>query len=208
MSTKRTNIRIIMLSEGKQSLWVRMKWFHVCEVSVELEAPCISHHPLLCNLRSGASEYRRDLHRHKLFLPLLNFTARRSNQSILKEVSPEYSVEGLMLKLKCQYFGHLMRRADSFEKTLMLGKVEGRRRGDDRGWGGWVASSTQGTWVWASSGRWCRTGKSGVLQSMGSQRVGQDWATEHDKLHIDGVVPFSSALTWCEASGELQSFHL
>ena len=56
------------------------------------------------------------------------WTARRSNQSILKEISPEYSLEGLMLKLKLQYFGHLMRRADSFEKTLMLGKIEGRRR--------------------------------------------------------------------------------
>ena len=56
------------------------------------------------------------------------WTARRSNQSILKETSPEYSLEGLMLKLKLQYFGHLMRRADSFEKTLMLGKIEGRRR--------------------------------------------------------------------------------
>ena len=56
------------------------------------------------------------------------WTARRSNQSILKEVSPEYSLEGLMLKLKLQYFGHLMRGADSFEKTLMLGKIEGRRR--------------------------------------------------------------------------------
>ena len=56
------------------------------------------------------------------------WTARRSNQSILKENNPEYSLEGLMLKLKLQYFGHLMRRADSFEKTLMLGKVEGRRR--------------------------------------------------------------------------------
>ena len=55
-------------------------------------------------------------------------TARRSNQSILKEINPEYSLEGLMLKLKLQYFGHLMRRADSFEKTLMLGKIEGRRR--------------------------------------------------------------------------------
>ena len=55
-------------------------------------------------------------------------TARRSNQSILKEISPEYSMEGLMLKLKLQYFGHLMRRADSLEKTLMLGKIEGRRR--------------------------------------------------------------------------------
>ena len=56
------------------------------------------------------------------------WTARRSNQSILKEISPEYSLEGLMLKLKLQYFGHLMRRADSFEKTLMLGKIEGRKR--------------------------------------------------------------------------------
>ena len=56
------------------------------------------------------------------------WTAKRSNQSILKEISPEYSLEGLMLKLKLQYFGHLMRRADSFEKTLMLGKTEGRRR--------------------------------------------------------------------------------
>ena len=56
------------------------------------------------------------------------WTARRSNQSILKEISPEYSLEGLMLKLKLQYFGHLMRRADSFEKTLMMGKIEGRRR--------------------------------------------------------------------------------
>ena len=60
------------------------------------------------------------------------WTARRSNQSILKEMSPECSLEGLMLKLKLQYFGHLMRRADSFEKTLMLGKIEGRRRGQQR----------------------------------------------------------------------------
>ena len=64
----------------------------------------------------------------------------RSNQSILKEISPEYSLEGLMLKL--QYFGHLMRRTDSFEKTLMLGKIEGRGEGDDRGWDGWMALLT------------------------------------------------------------------
>ena len=60
------------------------------------------------------------------------WTARRSNQSILKEISPEYSLEGLMLKLKLQYFGHLMQRTDSFEKTLMLGKIEGRRRRQQR----------------------------------------------------------------------------
>ena len=60
------------------------------------------------------------------------WTARRSNQSILKEISPEYSLEGLMLKLKLQYFGHLMQRIDSFKKTLMLGKIESRRRGLQR----------------------------------------------------------------------------
>ena len=68
------------------------------------------------------------------------WTARRSNQSILKEISPEYSLKGLMLKLKLQYFGHLMGRSDSFEKTLMLRMIEGRKRWDDRGWDGWMAS--------------------------------------------------------------------
>ena len=105
-------------------------------------------------------------------------TARRSNQSILKEVSPGCSLEGLMLKLKLQYFGHLMRRADSLERTLMLGKIEGRRRGDDRGWDGWMASPTQWTWLWVDSGSWWWTGRPGMLQFMGSQRVRHDWATE------------------------------
>ena len=79
------------------------------------------------------------------------WTSRRSNQTILKEIGPEYSLEWLMLKLKLQYFGHLIRRADSFEKTPMLGKIEGRR-GDDRGWDGWRASLTQWIWVWVNSG--------------------------------------------------------
>ena len=78
------------------------------------------------------------------------WTTRRSNQSILEEISPEYSLEGLMLKLKLQYFGHLMWRTHSLEKTMMLGKIEGRRR-DDRGWDGWMASLTQWTWIWTSS---------------------------------------------------------
>ena len=104
--------------------------------------------------------------------------ARRSNQSILKEFSSEYSLEGLMLKLKLQYFGYLTRRNDSLEKTLMLGKTEGRRRGDDRGWDGWMASPTQWTWAGASSGSRWRTGKPGVLQSVGLQRVRHKWATK------------------------------
>ena len=79
------------------------------------------------------------------------WTARRSNQSILKEISPGCSLEGMMLKLKLQYFGHLMRRVDLLEKTLMLGKIEGRRRKGHRGLDGWMASPTWWTWVWVSS---------------------------------------------------------
>ena len=97
------------------------------------------------------------------------WTARRSNQSILKEISPEYSLEGLMLKLKFQYFDHLMQRTDSFKNTLMLGKIEAGREGDDRGLDCWMASLTQWTWVWVISGHWWRTGKPRVLQSMGSK---------------------------------------
>ena len=90
----------------------------------------------------------------------------------------EYSLEGLMLKLKLQYFGHLMRRADSLEKTLMLGKIEGGGEGDDRGWDGWMASPTQWTWVWVNSGSWWWTGRPGMLWFMGLQRVRHNWATE------------------------------
>ena len=102
------------------------------------------------------------------------WTARRSNQSILKEIGPEYPLEGLMLKLKLQYFGHLLQRADSLEKTLVLGKIEGRRRRGDRGWDHWLLTDgwyhwTRWTWVWASSRSWWWTRKPGMLQSMKSQ---------------------------------------
>ena len=107
------------------------------------------------------------------------WTARISNQSILKEISPGCSLDGLMLKLKLQYFGHLMQRADSCEKTLMMGKVEhGRKRGRERMKDGWMASPTLWTWVWVGSGSWWWTGSLGVLQSMRLQRVGHDWTTE------------------------------
>ena len=99
-------------------------------------------------------------------------------QSILKEISRDCSLEGLMLKLKLQYFGHLMRRADSLEKTLMLGGIGAGGEGDDRGWDGWMASLTQWAWVWVDSWSWWWTGRPGVLQFMGLQRVGHDWATE------------------------------
>ena len=100
-----------------------------------------------------------------------------------KEISPEYSMEGLMLKLKLQYFGHLMWSTDSLEKTLMLGKIEGRRRRrwqrmrwwDGRGWNVQMASPTLWTWVWVNSRSWWWTGRPGVLQSMGSTKSTTEW---------------------------------
>ena len=97
---------------------------------------------------------------------------KRSNQSMLKEISLEYSLEGLILKL--QHLGHLMRRTDSFEKTPMWERLKAGGEGDNRGWDGWMASSTQWTWATASSGRWWRTGKPSVLQFTGWQRVRHD----------------------------------
>ena len=85
----------------------------------------------------------------------ISWIARRSNRSVLKEINPYSSLERLMLKLKLRCFGHLMQRADLLEKTLLLGKIEGRRRRGDRGWDGWMSSATQ--WAWVNSGRWWRT---------------------------------------------------
>ena len=97
------------------------------------------------------------------------WTARRSNQSILKEINTDYSLEGLMMKLKLQYFGHLMRRADSFEKTLMVGKIEGRRRGTTEdemvGWHHRLSGHEFGQAPRDREGQ-------GGLASMGLKRVG------------------------------------
>ena len=113
------------------------------------------------------------------------WVARRSNQSILKEISPGCSLEGLMLKLKLQYFGHLVQRANSSERPWCWERLKAGGEGDDRGRDGWMASPTQWTWVWVSSGRWWRTGKPGVLQSLGSQWVWHDWATEQQQqMHL------------------------
>ena len=108
------------------------------------------------------------------------WTAKRSNQPILKEISPEYSLEGLMLKLKLQYFGHLMRRADSFEKTLMLGKIEGRKR---RGWQRirWLDGITDPMDMSLSKIRELVMDREAWRAAVqGSQRVGHDWVTERN----------------------------
>ena len=86
--------------------------------------------------------------------------------------------------LKFQYFGHQMQKVESLEKTLMLERLKWGGEGDDRGWDGWMASPTQWTWVWIGSGSWWWTGSPGVLQSMGSQRLGHNWATEQQQFHI------------------------
>ena len=105
------------------------------------------------------------------------WTAGRSNQSILKKISPEYSLEGLMLKLKLQYFGHLIQRTDSLQKTLLWERLQVGGKGDDRRWAGWMVSPPRWTWVWASSKSWWSTGKPGMLQSW-DRRVRHDRGTE------------------------------
>ena len=115
------------------------------------------------------------------------WTARRSNQSIQKEISPEYSLEGLILKLELQYFGHLMQELTHLKRPWCWERLKAGGEGDDRGWDGWMASPTQWTWVWVNPGRWWRTGRPCVLQSMGSQRVGYDWATEKQNYPLSGL---------------------
>ena len=106
------------------------------------------------------------------------------------EINPEYSLEGLMLKLELQYFGHLMWTTHSLGKTLMLGKTEGRRR---RGWQRvrWLDGiSPPWTWAWADSGRWWRTGKPAVLQSLGSKESDTTWWLNNDSAELSWHAPW------------------
>ena len=124
------------------------------------------------------------------------WTARRSNQSTLKEISPEYSLKGLMLKLKLQYFDHLMWRTNSFEKALMLGKIEGRRRrGRQRmRWLDAIINSMDTSLSKLRS--WWWTGRPGVLQSVGSQRVRHHWGTELSWTELYRKEPHLLEETW------------
>ena len=112
----------------------------------------------------------------------VTLTARRSNQSILKAISPEYWLEGLMLKLKLQYFGYLMLELTHWKRPWQWERLKAEGAWDDRGWDCWIASPTHWTWVWMNSGSWLMTGRPGVLRSMGSQRVGHNWAAELNRV--------------------------
>ena len=178
---------IYVLTESCGSWFICITWRIATSYNTATKAePCysgLSRQECWCGLPLQWTKFTTDAFELWCWRRLLRvpWTAQRSNQSVLKEINPEYSLEGLMLKLKLQYFGHLMRRADSLEKTLMLGKTDGRR------WSGWQRMR----WL-DGSRRWLlpwRTGTPGVLQSMGSQRVSHDWATEHHHHNL-GVKAF------------------
>ena len=119
------------------------------------------------------------------------WTAKRSNQSILKEISPEYSLKVLILMLKLQYFDQLWKELTHWKRPWCWERLKAGGEGDNRGWDGWMASPTWWTRVWGSSRSWWWTGKPGVLQSTGSQRVRHDWSTELNWwwLEIHGPKP-------------------
>ena len=134
--------------------------------------------------------------------------ARKSNQSILREINPVYSLEGLMLKLKLQYFHHLMPTADSLEKSLMLGKIEGRRRRRCQRMRWLMASPMQWTWTWENSRRWWGTGKPGVLQFMGSQWVRPNWVIEKHHIYISFFCPSSTTVFYLRISKEFGAWNI
>ena len=132
------------------------------------------------------------------------WTSRRSNQSILKEISPGISLEGMMLKLKLQYS---CEELTHWKRPWCWEGLEAGGKGDDRGWDGWMASLTWWTWVWVNSGSWWWTGRPGVLRFMGSQRVRHDWVTElnwtvmsamgtHLKPHVRAPSSLNTILCW------------
>ena len=111
-------------------------------------------------------------------LLIVPWTARGSNQSILKEISPEYSLEGLMLSWNSKSLATWCEELTHLKRPWCWERLKTGGEGDNRGWDDWMTSPTQWTWVWVNSGSWWWTEKPGMLQPMGSQRVGHNWVTE------------------------------
>ena len=123
------------------------------------------------------------------------WTARRPNQSILKEIGPGCSLEGLMLKLKLQYLmATWCKELIHLESPWCWERLKAGGEGNNRGWDGWMASLTQWSWVWVNSRSWWWTGRPGVLQSIGSQRVRHDWATEQTDCVAQGTLILCNGL--------------
>ena len=159
-SSRKTSISVLLTMQKPLTMWITTnygKFWKRQEYQTTLPASWE-----ICIKVKKAEPWRIDVFELWCWRRLLRvpWTPVRSNQLILKRISPEYSLEALELKL--QYFGHLMQRTDSLEKTLKLGKFEAGGEGDDRGWDGWMGSLTWWTWVWENSGRlvmdreaWC-----------------------------------------------------
>ena len=129
------------------------------------------------------------------------WTARRSNQSIIKEINPEYSLEGLMLRLKLQYFGALWwKELIHWKRPWCWERLKTGGEGGDRGWDGWMTSLIQWTWVWTNSGRQWKTGEPGMLLSMGWQRIEHDRATEQQQYK------FKFIFTWVRETNFMKEY--
>ena len=116
------------------------------------------------------------------------WTARRFNHSILKEISPENSLEGMMLSWNSNTVTAWCKELTHWKRPWCWERLKAWGEGDDRGWDGWMASLTRWSWVWINSRSWWRTGKPGMLQSMGWQRIGHNWATELNWTLIDTIL--------------------
>ena len=139
----------------------------------------------------------------------VSWAERRSNQSILKEINPEYLLEGLIPKWKLQYLATWCKEPTLWKRPWCWERLKAGGKVDDRGWDECMASQTQWTWVWVNSRRWWRTGKAGVLQSMGSQRVIGDWATEQKhKVYKDLLWGAELRVLHCQLSRLLRWLHI
>ena len=129
------------------------------------------------------------------------WTARRSNQTILKEISPEYSLEGLMLKLKLQYFSHRFKELTQWKRPWCWERLKVKGEGDDRGWDGWMASPTWWRWVWVSSGSWWWTGRPGICCGSWGRKESDmtEWLNWTEFLLLDGFYGHKPLLLQCAA---------